>query len=51
MDGYIKDMLSKGLIGIVRKPHSEKLAELIRGTSAYSGDFWHWLDWQKTNRN
>lgn len=52
MDGITRDMLSKGLIEIVRKPRSEKLAELIRTTRAETyRDEKAWLDWQKINRN
>lgn len=51
MNEQIRDAQSKGLIAIVRKPRSEKLAELIRATKSYTADPWHWLDWQKVNRN
>lgn len=52
MDDHIRDAIDKGLIEVVRKPRSEKLAELIRTTKAETyRDKIAWLDWQKVNLN
>ncbi len=51
MEDQVKDAITKGLIEVVRKPRSEKLAELIRATRTYTADFWFWQDWEKVNRN
>ena len=51
MDDAINDARNKGLIEIVRKPRSEKLAELIRTTKAYTANTWLWLDYLRLNKN
>jgi hypothetical protein len=52
MDEDIRDAQIKGLIEVIRRPRSEKLAEIIRATKAESyQDYIAWLDWQKINRN
>ncbi len=52
MDKYIRDAQAKDLIEIVRKPRSEKLAELIRTTKAEAyRDKIAWLDYTRANQN
>lgn len=49
----IKDMQSKGLIEIIRKPRSEKLTALIMSTKTYpaSSCWLYWLEWGNINKN